>query len=178
MRKDHVAAQPAAIKALLFNRPPAPLLDLLAENATIALYPAIGSEAPTSSYAKFFLERGHVIALPRFADENAQMEFAAFQDPFDKSDLVPGPFGLEQPDASLPVIEPDVLFVPLIGCTAKGDRLGQGGGHYDRWFAAHTGKTKVGLAWDVQVVEGLPIEAHDQQLDFIVTPTRLYGPFA
>ena len=177
-RRDHVAAQPSGIRALLFNRPPAPLLELIPEDARIGLYSAIAPEAPTSSYAKFFLERGHTIALPRLNSESAGMHFAAFTDPFDGSDLVDGPFGLRQPSPDAERIEPDVLFIPLIGFTSRGDRLGQGGGHYDRWLAAHPGKTKVGLAWDAQLVDEIPVEAHDQRLDAIVTPTRIYGPFA
>ena len=177
LRREHVAAQPAAIRALLFNRPPVPLLDLIAEDAVIGLYHATTDEAPTASYAKFFFERGHRIALPRFESPDAAMEFAEFSDPFDQSDLVAGAFGIKQPVDSAEAIEPDVLFIPLIGFTNDGARLGQGGGHYDSWLAAHPGKTKVGLAWDAQCVEALPEEIHDQRLDAVVTPTRLYGPF-
>src|SRR3546814_6880034 len=57
-----------------------------------------------------------------------------------------------------------------------GRRLGQGGGHYDRWLAAHPGARAIGLAWDEQLCEDLPHETHDIRLDAIVTPTRLYGP--
>lgn len=176
LRREHVAAQPAAIRALLFNRPPAPLLDLIANDAVIALYHANSDEAPTASYSKFFYERGHRIALPRFASRTSAMEFAEHTDPFGQSDLIAAPFGERQPDDEAVTVEPDVLFIPLLAFTAHGARLGQGGGHYDRWLAAHTGKTKVGLAWDMQRVDDLPQEPHDHKLDAIVTPTRMYGP--
>jgi 5-formyltetrahydrofolate cyclo-ligase len=64
--------------------------------------------------------------------------------------------------------------VPLVGFSADGARLGQGGGHYDRWLAAHPEATALGLGWDCQLVEDLPLEAHDQPLTAIITPTRLY----
>jgi 5-formyltetrahydrofolate cyclo-ligase len=70
-----------------------------------------------------------------------------------------------------------VLFVPLIGFTADGARLGQGGGHYDRWLPEHPGTLTIGLAWDCQLEDTLPHEAHDQPLRAVVTPTRLYGPW-
>ena len=105
------------------------------------------------------------------------MEFADHSDPFGQSDLVAAPFGEKQPVNNAETVEPDILFIPLLGFTTDGARLGQGGGHYDRWLAAHPGKTKVGLAWDVQCVDSIPDEAHDQRLDAVVTPTRLYGPF-
>jgi 5-formyltetrahydrofolate cyclo-ligase len=163
---------------LLFNRPPEPLLAMIPPGTVIGLYHATANEAPTASYAKFFLERGHTLALPRFATIESEMAFAAFTDPFTESDLVEGPFQLMQPKARAKDIMPDVVFVPLVGFTAQGHRLGQGGGHYDRWVEAHPGRTKVGLAWDVQLVDELPLEPHDQGLDAVVTPTRMYGPFA
>lgn len=151
---------------------------MVPDNAVVGLYHATSNEAPTASYAKFFFERGHTLALPRFASLQSEMTFAAFADPFTESDLEEGPFQLMQPVTEAEELTPDVLFVPLVGFTADGHRLGQGGGHYDRWLEAHPGTTTIGLAWDVQLVESLPIEPHDHTLDAVVTPTRIYGPFA
>ena len=173
-RRDHVAAQPAAIQALLFNRPPTAILAAIAPDSTIGLYHPTADEAPTQSYAQFFLEAGHTIALPRFATADAPMRFARHTDPLGASDLAPGPFGVLQPATDAPVATPDVLFVPLLGFTAGGDRLGQGGGHYDRWLAAHPAARAIGLAWDVQQTDALPLEPHDRRLHMIVTPTRIY----
>ncbi|WP_394728372.1 5-formyltetrahydrofolate cyclo-ligase [Altererythrobacter sp. GH1-8] len=177
LRSEHAAAQPSAIRALLFNRPPAPLLDIIAPDAVIGIYDANASEAPTMGYARFFQEAGHTLALPRFADEKAPMRFAVFMDPFEKSDLKQGAFGIMQPAQDAAEIEPTVLFVPLVGFTASGARLGQGGGHYDRYFAEHPEALRIGLAWDVQLCDTLPSEPHDMALHAIVTPTRMYGPF-
>lgn len=174
-RRDHVLAQPDAIRALLFHRPPAPLLQRIAPDATIGLYHATGYEAPTGGYARFFKEAGHTIALPRFDTADAPMAFHEYSDPFSDTNLDDGPFGLRQPAADADAVVPDVLFVPLIGFSADGDRLGQGGGHYDRWLAAHPGRITIGLAWDVQLCETIPVEPHDAALDAIVTPTRIYG---
>ncbi|NVD44196.1 5-formyltetrahydrofolate cyclo-ligase [Qipengyuania atrilutea] len=177
-RREHVAAQPEGIRALLFLRPPAAILDLIPEGATIGLYRANPHEAPAAHYARFFAERGHSLALPRFLSRGADMHFAAFTEPFGESDLEPGPFGLMQPAAEAAAMIPDVLFVPLVGFTRDGARLGQGGGHYDRWLEAHPDTLAIGLGWDVQAVDDLPLEAHDYALDAVITPTRMYGPFA
>lgn len=176
-RRAHVAALPDTTRALLFLRPPRSIVDMVPEGAIIGLYRATANEAPTASYARFFYEAGHTIALPRFTDRTSAMEFAAFTDPFGESDLESGPYRLLQPNRDAPTLVPDVLFVPLVGFTADGHRLGQGGGHYDRWFAAHPGKIAIGLAWDCQLVDTLPLEDHDHPLAAVVTPTRLYGPF-
>jgi len=177
-RRRHVAALPDATRALLFRVPPAPLTALIPRSATIGLYRATPEEAPAAAYARHFTEAGHAIALPRFADRDAPMEFALHSDPFGEGDLETGPFGLLQPLADADAAVPGVLIVPLIGFTADGHRLGQGGAHYDRWLAAHAGTTAIGLAWDCQLVDILPHEEHDRLLKAVVTPTRLYGPFA
>src|SRR5207237_8390109 len=81
------------------------------------------------------------------------------------------------PGVDAQVVVPEVLFMPLVGFTAKGDRLGQGGGYYDRYLAAHPAILAFGMAWDVQEVPELPIELHDMRLSAIITPTRVLGPF-
>ena len=174
-RREHVAAQSSAIKALLFNRPPAPLLGHISPDAVIGLYHATADEAPTSGYAGFFHEAGHLIALPHFTSTDDPMTFRVHSDPFAESDLQPGPYGVHQAHSDAIAAMPDILFVPLIGFTADLARLGQGGGHYDRWLTTHSGRKAIGLAWDVQLVEELPIEPHDIGLDAVVTPTRIYG---
>lgn len=177
-RREHAAAQPDQIRALLFHTPPRPLLARLGSQAVIGLYHATAHEAPTAGYARWFHEHGHRIALPRFASETAAMHFAEHTDPFAQSDLEPGPFGLVQPGGGAPELVPDVVFVPLLGFTPDGKRLGQGGGHYDRWLAEHPAAQKIGLAWDIQCVtpeDALPTEPHDIALDAVVTPTRMYG---
>ena len=174
-RKAHVEALPENIRGLLFHRPPAPLLARIGDEAVIGLYAAAPFEAPAGGYARFFHEAGHTIALPRFAARGAAMAFARHADPYDESDLAVGPFGILQPPADAEPLVPDVLFVPLVGFTADGARLGQGGGHYDRWLAEHPPTLAVGLAWDAQLCDALPTEPHDIALDAVVTPTRIYG---
>jgi 5-formyltetrahydrofolate cyclo-ligase len=174
-RKAHVAALPDNIRGLLFHHPPAPLLARIGDEAVIGLYHAAAYEAPASGYARFFHEAGHTIALPRFAARESAMTFARHIDPYDESDLEVGPFGVLQPDAGAEPLVPDVLFVPLVGFTPDLARLGQGGGHYDRWLAEHPPALAVGLAWDAQACERLPTEPHDKPLDAVVTPTRIYG---
>jgi 5-formyltetrahydrofolate cyclo-ligase len=176
-RREHVAQLPEAMRGLVFRHPPGPVLEKIGPDAVIGLYHAGPLEAPTTSYAGYFLEGGHREALPRFASRQAPMEFAMHSDPFGESDLEVGPFGMLQPSPAAELAIPDVLFVPLIGFTPNGDRLGQGGGHYDRWLAEHPGRITIGLAWDVQLCDALPSEPHDIGLDAVITPTRIYGPF-
>lgn len=174
-RKAHVEALPDAIRGLLFHRPPAALLARIPAEAVIGLYHAGPFEAPAAAYARFFRDAGHTIALPHFASPDAPMSFRHHTDPYAQDDLEVGPFGILQPAAEADPLVPDVLFVPLVGFTPTLERLGQGGGHYDRWLAEHPPALAVGLAWDAQACDTLPTEAHDKPLDAVVTPTRIYG---
>ena len=174
-RRTFVAALDPATRALLFLRPPAPiarLMEAMPGDAAIGLYAARRDEAPTLAYARWFAERGRQVALPWFADQDAPMRFRLWTDPWAPDSLETGPFG-DQPAADAREAIPPLLFMPLVGFTADGKRLGQGGGHYDRWLEAHRA-TAIGLGWDCQQVEALPVEPHDAPLAAIVTPTRLY----
>jgi 5-formyltetrahydrofolate cyclo-ligase len=176
-RREHVAALDPRVKALVFLRPPSPLAALVPEGAVIGLYHAGPEEAPAASYARHFHEAGHPIALPWFEARAAPMQFRRWASPHLDELLGPDPYGTLQPLADAEPLVPEFLFVPLVGFTAAGARLGQGGGHYDRWLDAHPDVPAVGMAWDCQLVPALPTEAHDRPLTAVVTPTRLYGPF-
>lgn len=173
-RRDHVAALPDTVRRLVFNRPPAPLIALMPEGATVGLYHATGAEAPTLGWARWLAENGRRLALPWFPSRDGTMAFRVWENPWDDASLETGPFGALQPEKRSEAALPDVVVVPLVAFTADGHRLGQGGGHYDRWLCAHAHVPAIGLAWDCQRVERLPIEAHDHPLRAIVTPTRFY----
>jgi 5-formyltetrahydrofolate cyclo-ligase len=177
-RRANVAALDPRMSALLLMRPPAALIDLIPKGATIGLYAALPDEAPTQGYAKWFHEAGHRLALPWFATRASPMAFRQLASPYDEDVLTSGPYRIAQPPADAPECIPDVVFVPVVGFSADGGRLGQGGGHYDRWLAAHSPNLAIGLAWDCQLVEDLPREPHDRSLAAVITPTRIYGPFA
>jgi len=176
-RIEHSENLPPEVSALVFNRPPRAVLALVPEGATVGLYRSDTGESPSRGYIKFFFEHGHPIALPRVTTLDKPMEFRSHTDPYEESDLEAGVWGLRQPGVDAPVVVPEVLFMPLVGFTAKGDRLGQGGGYYDRYLAAHPQVVAIGMAWDVQEVPELPTELHDMRLSAIVTPTRVLGPF-
>ena len=177
-RRAHVAALPEATRALLFMRPPRAIADAIPPGAIVGVYAETPEEAPAMRYARWLFEQGHPIALPWFADRGADMEFRAWDNPFESDALVLGPWGVRQPGPEAGPVTPALAFVPLVGFTAGGARLGMGAGHYDRWLAAHPECRAIGLAWDCQEVPFLPTEPHDRPLAAVITPTRLFGPFS
>ena len=173
-RRDHVAGLSPQTRALVFLRPPGAIASMISEGAVVGLYHATADEAPTRAYAKWLSENGWRIALPWFATRETAMGFRIWRDPYGDEGLQTGPWNAAQPAADADAVVPDVVLVPLLGFTATGGRLGQGGGHYDRWLAMNPGAMALGLAWDCQLLEHLPLEAHDRTLDAVITPTRLY----
>lgn len=92
-----------------------------------------------------------------------------------EAQMVEGPFGAKIP-ADLNYITPDVLIVPLVAFDKQGNRLGYGGGFYDRTLEQLRKSrpvTAIGFAFEDQLAENLPIEATDQPLDFIVTDAKI-----
>lgn len=174
LRREHVAGLPASTRALLFLRPPGPVASLAPAGSVVGLYHATPEEAPTSGYARWFHENDRTVALPWFADRSSPMRFRRWHDPYDPSLLQKGPWGALQPKADAPEVHPSIAFLPLLAFTQEGCRLGQGGGHYDRWLAANPSVLPVGLAWDCQLLDSLPVEPHDQFLRAVVTPTRIH----
>ncbi|WP_374637178.1 5-formyltetrahydrofolate cyclo-ligase [Paracoccus sp. (in: a-proteobacteria)] len=86
--------------------------------------------------------------------------------------LEPGGFGTSHPPADSPELRPRVLIVPLAGFDRAGNRLGYGGGFYDRSLAelrALGPVTAIGFAYSVQEIEKIPVEPTDAPLDLIVT---------
>ncbi|MFT9258302.1 MAG: 5-formyltetrahydrofolate cyclo-ligase [Acetobacter sp.] len=81
--------------------------------------------------------------------------------------MLAGRFGTQVPDG--PVMQPDMVLVPLLGFDRAGNRLGYGGGYYDRTLAAMPHVARIGYAPSTQEVESLPAGPHDQPLPCIVT---------
>lgn len=85
--------------------------------------------------------------------------------------MMPGPFGAQVPEAGATLV-PEVLIVPLVAFDRGGNRLGYGGGFYDRTLAglrAMRPTVAVGFAYAAQEAGALPLEPTDQPLDAIVT---------
>lgn len=176
-RAEHVAAIPASQIGLLFRCPPAPIQALVPQGAAVSVFHEMKDEVPASNYGRWFFERGHRVALPWIAARGEPMRFREWGNPFAVDELVSDPYGALQPSIESALLVPEVMFCPLLGFTSQGGRIGYGAGFYDRWLAENPPQLAIGLAWDCQLEESVPIEPHDVPLDYVVTPTRIHGPF-
>lgn len=82
-----------------------------------------------------------------------------------------------EPLNSLPLWVSDkaVALIPGVGFSKQGHRLGFGKGFYDRFLFQNPDLLRIGIAYDFQIVERLPHEPHDQLMDYVVTPSGIWG---
>ena len=154
------------VRAIAFRAPPTPLRRLLQKVQCVGGYAASGSEAPAEALLAIAAEAGVATALPRFAARDAAMVFVMWRpgDPIET-----GPWRVDQPLGDAETLVPNLLLCPLLGFDRQGGRIGQGGGHYDRYCAAQPDLLRLGIAWSVQEVDAVPCAPHDLPLDAVLT---------
>lgn len=109
------------------------------------------------------------LAFPRI-DSNS-MKF--FQSTLDElKDWSDNGISFKAPPVGNPVVTPDVLLIPGRAFDDKGNRLGRGKGFFDKYLADFSG-LKIGICFDFQVIEVIPLEPHDLPMDFVVTEKRI-----
>lgn len=122
---------------------------------------------------------GYTCAIPAITEIDKALTFREWK----PSDVLNEErYFIPQPGPEAAVVSPSFLFVPVLAFDERGYRLGYGGGFFDRTLHLlhETYGEKlvaIGLAFDEQRVARVPVEEHDQQLTYIVTPTSYYGPF-
>lgn len=138
----------------------------------VLFYAPMPGELDTSTLLAAALAEGKTAALPGFvAEDNA---YEAFVVTHLTDDCAPGRFGIAEPKAGcarLALNRLDFVLAPGVGFDLLGHRLGRGRGFYDRLLAKTTA-IRCGVAFDLQIVEGIPAEAHDIRMDCLLTPTR------
>lgn len=150
---------------------------LLRPGRRIGLYLAMPEELDTTPLLQLAQRRGCVIALPRVTSRrHARMRFFIFDGTMKR-----GAYGILEPGGrqGLRALELDIVFMPLVGFDAAGNRLGLGKGFYDRHFARRIALRNwrrpllAGIAYEVQQVPCLPRARHDVPVDVIVTDSTM-----
>ncbi len=145
---------------------------------SVALYMAVRGEMSTNLLLEHAWRTGKCVLLPRCRPEQGKMDFVPCTS---MDDLAPGNFGIMEPHAHLPAIHldsdaPHIMVIPGTAFDKRGNRLGFGGGYYDRlfaepWCCPHT--IRMGLCYSWQIVEALPIEAWDMPMNALITEEGL-----
>ena len=143
------------------------LLILLKQKKTIGCYYSYNYEIDTINILKQLDKRKFKISLPKI-EKNNQMNFYnwSLNDP-----LIINHFGIPEP-ISKEIVYPEILLVPIVSFDDQLNRIGYGGGYYDRYLAKISKKKKIfkiGLAYSFQKLRKIPINKHDIRLDCVIT---------
>jgi 5-formyltetrahydrofolate cyclo-ligase len=135
----------------------------------VAAFSPIRDEPDAGPLLAALQAHGFATALPVVAGRSAPLAFRLWRA---GEPLARGALGVPEPAATAPLVEPDLLFVPLAAFDRRGHRIGYGAGHYDRALKRLRAKgpiRAVGVAYSVSEIDAAPDEPHDERLDFILT---------
>lgn len=142
---------------------------------TIMFFLSFRSEVDTREMVEDNLARGNRVLVPKAIPEKRELIPSELLDY--KKDLAPGVYGIPEPrQEALRPVDPrqiDLLIVPGVAFDLQGNRLGYGGGYYDRFFdRLRPGVPLVALAFELQLVEKVPVDPWDRRMDWLVTEKR------
>lgn len=142
------------------------LRPLLSVASTVLLYYSLPDEVDTHAFLDELRSAGKIVLLPRVVDEGTMVLHRYTG----RADLSEGAFGIMEP-----VGEPftdyaaiDVAVIPGMAFDAGGHRMGRGRGYYDRFLSSVPYIYKIGVCFDFQKVEAVPVEATDVSVDVVV----------
>jgi 5-formyltetrahydrofolate cyclo-ligase len=146
---------------------------------TIFIYMHFRSEVQTSGFINLCLLSGKTVTIPHTLPGENRLLSIQITDP--QLDVVPGYRGIPEPvkrllqTARLSPDKIDAAIVPGSVFDKSGGRLGYGGGYYDRFLAQDAPRAfRIGLAYEMQVVDRVPLQQHDQLMDLVVTEDNIY----
>jgi 5-formyltetrahydrofolate cyclo-ligase len=144
----------------------------VAAAGTVAAYFSAGTEPDTHGLVFALWKRGSYVILPVLLPDG-DLDWASYEGP---DSLAPGPRGLLQPTEPLrgpdAVARAHVVLAPALAVDASGNRLGRGGGSYDRALARVLGRVPtIALLYDGELLDRVPAEAHDRAVRAVVRPS-------
>ncbi len=152
------------------------LSEIKASN-TVLCYVSFGNEVSTREIIDFCFDNGKTIAVPRCDTEKTELVFHVISS---WDDLVPGHYGILEPNGACPVLmdtEKSLCVVPCLSVDERGFRIGYGKGYYDRFLARYKG-ISVGLCYDVlRSGSNLPFDEHDVPLNIVITDKMILRLF-
>lgn len=172
LSEDEITLASAAICEKLLELPE------IASSETIFAYVSFRSEVATYKLIETLIAAGKTVTVPITRVSEKRLD--AVKITSINNDLEPGYCNIPEPTAALcttSTIAPNkigAILLPGSVFDKRGGRFGYGGGYYDRFVSKIPSAVRIGLAYDLQVVEQIPLQAHDELLDYIVTESAVY----
>ncbi len=147
-------------------------LDVFNKAAAVCFYVSIASEVDTVSMIERALRQGKKVLAPVVNLKENTLSLRELKDP--GGDLKKGAFGIMEPDPQTTRLagfeEVECVIVPGLVFDRENHRIGRGLGFYDRFLKLLGARvSKIGLAFSFQVVTKIPVEAHDENVDLVLT---------
>ena len=151
-------------------------LDCIKNAKNIMLYLDFNNEVSTDSLIKKLLNLGKIVSSPITLKEERKLIPSQITDL--KNGIQYGAYNIREPkpecSPAINIKDLDVIIVPAVAYDKNCYRLGYGGGFYDRFLEnLRKDAVTIGIAFDLQIFDEVPKEAHDAQLDYIVTESRI-----
>jgi 5-formyltetrahydrofolate cyclo-ligase len=144
---------------------------LLPTGLRVCAFVPLKTEPDISPLIKALLARGDSVFLPVFSKNHMLFRRAK-----SLQHLIPGELRIPEPPPDAEELQPggaDVVLIPGRAFDATGNRLGRGAGGYDSWILEARAWANpprfIGVAYECQIVRAVPMEAHDQKMDMVVT---------
>ena len=148
------------------------LIEQKSPNRKVGLYYPFGDELSTLELMDQLTKKNFTISLPMI-NNKFEMSFYSWNP---NEPLSINRFGILEPLKGKKII-PSTLIIPMLAFDSNLNRLGYGGGFYDRFIKKIEKQTiciKIGLALSCQKINKVPVDKHDRKMDFIITEKRIY----
>jgi 5-formyltetrahydrofolate cyclo-ligase len=151
-------------------------LDAYRQASCVLAYMSFGSEFDTAALVTDALASGRQLYLPRVDRNTRRLELHYVENP--DRDLQTGTWGIREPRAECPpadLARIDFVLLPGVAFTPQCDRLGYGGGFYDRLIPRFASRPPlVAASFALQIRDAIPLDANDQRVDVVITEHSFY----
>jgi len=142
----------------------------------VSSFISINSEINTRELNNLIFVKNKILCLPVIEKKNSHLIFKQFKS---EENFVKGHMNISEPQNKNKILDPELIFVPCLAFDNKGNRLGYGGGYYDRTFA-YLNKINhrfisVAYAYEQQKLDYIPIDKFDFKVDYVITEKNLYS---
>ncbi|OGR19122.1 MAG: 5-formyltetrahydrofolate cyclo-ligase [Desulfobacterales bacterium GWB2_56_26] len=171
LSREEIAEKSATITRTLLD------LDQIRNRRSIFVYVSFRSEVATFDLLDRLIAMGKTVSVPITRVQEKRLDAVHIVNP--AKDLVPGYCNIPEPKEELcltrQIAPQDIETILLPGSVfdERGGRFGYGGGYYDRLLEQVPSAARIGLAFEMQIVERAPLKEHDQLLDLVVTEQRI-----
>ncbi len=139
---------------------------------SIFIYISVGKEAPTIKIIEDALSKGKIVLVPKVISKEKKMYPVRINS---LNDLVPGVFNIPEPrEVIIEDFDPDLTIVPGLVFDRSGNRIGYGGGYYDRYLSSIKSSTiKLAYGYSFQLTENFKSEVYDVKMDYFLSEDGL-----